>query len=180
MRRWHCFTLLWVFVISGAETVGSQTCLCIHPTAMHCFGGNTWKKSSLTQIYSRKREEHFSFLYLFSWLLRVLVAACELVLVACHTQVCCTQSPCSSLLLTRTSTGDTQTQFRLSLWGLWVLVCTRFAWALWEFLAYQSDLVQLQCPSTACKLKGGSHSVNMVARGPALWNVRAIPRNKKQ
>ena len=83
MRRWHCFTLLWVFVISGAETVGSQTCLCIHPTAMHCFGGSTWKKSSLTQIYSRKREEHFSFLYLFIWLLRVLVAACELVLVAC-------------------------------------------------------------------------------------------------
>ena len=45
----------------------------------------------------------------------------------CHTQVCCTQSPCGSLLLTHTSTGDTQTQFRLSLWGLWILVCTRFA-----------------------------------------------------
>ena len=31
----------------------------------------------------------------------------------CHTQVCCTQSPCpcSSPLLTHTSTGDTQTQF---------------------------------------------------------------------
>ena len=30
----------------------------------------------------------------------------------CHTQVCCTQTPCpcSSLLLTHTSTGDTQTQ----------------------------------------------------------------------
>ena len=37
----------------------------------------------------------------------------------CHTQVCCTQSPCpcSSPLLTRTSTGDTQTQFCLSLCG---------------------------------------------------------------
>ena len=34
----------------------------------------------------------------------------------CHTQVCCTQSPCicSSSLLARTSTGDTQTQFCLS------------------------------------------------------------------
>ena len=34
----------------------------------------------------------------------------------CHTQVCCTQSPCPcvSLLLTRTSTGDTQTQFLVS------------------------------------------------------------------
>ena len=36
----------------------------------------------------------------------------------CHTQVCCTQSPCSRPLLTRTSTGDTQTQFWLSLCGL--------------------------------------------------------------
>ena len=36
----------------------------------------------------------------------------------CHTQVYCTQSPCpcSSPLLTRTSTGDTQTQFCLSLY----------------------------------------------------------------
>ena len=35
----------------------------------------------------------------------------------CHTQVCCTQSPCpcSRPLLTQTSTGDTQTQFWLSL-----------------------------------------------------------------
>ena len=38
----------------------------------------------------------------------------------CHTQVCCTQSPCpcSSPLLTCTSTGDTQTQFCLSLCGV--------------------------------------------------------------
>ena len=38
----------------------------------------------------------------------------------CHTQVYCTQSPCpcSSPLLTCTSTGDTQTQFCLSLCGL--------------------------------------------------------------
>ena len=37
-----------------------------------------------------------------------------------HTQVCCTQSscPCSSPLLTHTSTGDTQTQFCLSLHGI--------------------------------------------------------------
>ena len=42
----------------------------------------------------------------------------------CHTQVCCTQSPwpCSSPLLTHTSSGGTQTQFWLSLWevpGSW-------------------------------------------------------------
>ena len=38
----------------------------------------------------------------------------------CHTQICCMQSPCpgSRPLLTRTSTGDTQTQFWLSLCGL--------------------------------------------------------------
>ena len=38
----------------------------------------------------------------------------------CRTQVCCTQSPCpcSSPLLTRTSTGDAQTQFCLSLCGV--------------------------------------------------------------
>jgi len=38
----------------------------------------------------------------------------------CHTQVCCTQSPFphSRPLLTHTSTGDTQTQFCLSLCGV--------------------------------------------------------------
>ena len=40
----------------------------------------------------------------------------------CHTQVCCTQSPCpcSRPLLTCTSTGDTQTQCWLNLCGLGV------------------------------------------------------------
>ena len=43
----------------------------------------------------------------------------------CHTH---TQSPCpcGRPLPTHTSTGDTQTQFCLSLWSLWVLVGTRF------------------------------------------------------
>ena len=38
----------------------------------------------------------------------------------CHTQVCCTQSPCpcGRPLLTRSSTGDAQTQFCLSLCGV--------------------------------------------------------------
>ena len=46
----------------------------------------------------------------------------------CHTQVCCTQSPCpcSSPLLTGTSAGNTQTVLSQSLWGLWVLVHARF------------------------------------------------------
>ena len=46
----------------------------------------------------------------------------------CHTQVCCSQSPCpcGSPLLTRTPTADAQMQFCLSLWGLCVLVRARF------------------------------------------------------
>ena len=38
----------------------------------------------------------------------------------CHTQICCMQSPCpwGRPLLTHTSTGDTQTQFWLSLCGV--------------------------------------------------------------
>ena len=44
----------------------------------------------------------------------------------CHTQVCFTQSPCpcSTPLLTRTTTGDTQTQFCLSLCGVPQSWCT--------------------------------------------------------
>ena len=38
----------------------------------------------------------------------------------CHTQVRCTQSPCNRPLPTHTSTGDTQIQFWLSLYGLGV------------------------------------------------------------
>ena len=41
----------------------------------------------------------------------------------CHTQICCTQSPCSRPLLTHTSTGETQTQFWLSLCGLGMHFC---------------------------------------------------------
>ena len=55
----------------------------------------------------------------------------------CHTQVCCTQSP--SLWQ---STADPYLHRRLSntvlsqsLWGPWVLVCTRFVWALWASVA---------------------------------------------
>ena len=44
----------------------------------------------------------------------------------CHTQVCCTQSPCphsSPLLTNRRCSKKVLSQ---SLWGLWVVVCTRF------------------------------------------------------
>ena len=55
----------------------------------------------------------------------------------CHTQVSCTQSPClcSSPLLTWPPQETLNTILSQSLWGLWVLVCTRFVWALWASLA---------------------------------------------
>ena len=45
----------------------------------------------------------------------------------CHTQVCCTQSPCpcGRPLLTHTSAGDTQTQLWLSLCGVSGSWCTQ-------------------------------------------------------
>ena len=45
----------------------------------------------------------------------------------CHTQVCCTQSPCpcDRPLLTCTSSGDTQTQFWLSLCGVSGSLCAQ-------------------------------------------------------
>ena len=45
----------------------------------------------------------------------------------CHSQVCCTQSPCpcGRPLLTNTFTGDTQTQFWLSLCGVSGSWCTQ-------------------------------------------------------
>ena len=52
--------------------------------------------------------------------------------VLCHTQVCYTQSPCpcGSPLLTRTSTGDTQTQFCLSLCGTeYILWNAKLEWS---------------------------------------------------
>ena len=49
----------------------------------------------------------------------------------CHTQGCCTQSPhCGSPLLTRTSAGDAQTQFCLSLCGVPGSWCTRLSLCL--------------------------------------------------
>ena len=55
----------------------------------------------------------------------------------CHTQVCCTQSPCpcGRPLMTLNSEGDTQTQFWLSLCGVSGSWCARFIWALWASLA---------------------------------------------
>ena len=59
----------------------------------------------------------------------------------CHTQVCCTQSPCpcNSPLLTHTSIGDTQTQVCLSLCGdLWytqgLFETSEHCWQVWDLI----------------------------------------------
>ena len=61
----------------------------------------------------------------------------------CHTQVCCTQSPhpCGSPLMTHTSTGNTQTQFYLSLCGVSGSWCIQalfkpsdYLWQVWVLI----------------------------------------------
>ena len=52
----------------------------------------------------------------------------------CYTQVCCTQSPCPRLSPLLTNRRRSNTILSQSLWSLWVLVHTRFVWALWEAL----------------------------------------------
>ena len=61
----------------------------------------------------------------------------------CHTQVCCTQSPClcGSPLLTHTSTGDIQTQFCLSLCGVPVSWCAQGMFEPSECLWREWDLI---------------------------------------
>ena len=60
-----------------------------------------------------------------------------------HTQVCCTQSPCpcSSPLLTHTSTGDTQTQFCLSLCGVSGSWCAQGLFEPSEYLWWEWSLI---------------------------------------
>ena len=71
----------------------------------------------------------------------------------CHIQVCCTQGahPCGRPLLTQTSTGDTQTQFWLSLCGTSRSWCTQGLsepserlWRLWGLIL---NAISLLLPS---------------------------------
>ena len=71
----------------------------------------------------------------------------------CHTQVCCTQSPCpcGSPLLTHTSTGDAQTQFCLSLCGSLgpsvhkVCLCSQRLWWRWGLILNSNSPLLLSC-----------------------------------
>ena len=61
----------------------------------------------------------------------------------CHTQVCCTQSPCPccSPLQIRTYTEDTQTQFCLSLCGVFGSWCTQGLFEPSDHLWWVRDLI---------------------------------------
>ena len=61
----------------------------------------------------------------------------------CHTQVCCTQSPCpcGRPPLTHTSTGDAQTQFCLSLCGVPVSWCPQGLFTLSKHLWREWGLI---------------------------------------
>ena len=72
----------------------------------------------------------------------------------CHTQICCTQSlcPCSRPLLTHTSTGDTQTQFCLSLCavpGSWcsqgLFEPSEHLWQEWGLILNMNSLLLPSC-----------------------------------
>ena len=82
----------------------------------------------------------------------------------CHTQVCCTQSPCpcNSPLLTRPSSEDTQTQFCLT---LWVLVATGMFECFWWVWGLILNVILPLLPSCwgfsfalVCEVSSQSHS----------------------
>ena len=87
-------------------------------------------------------QESFPILYKFWWLCGG-VNGDPLQEGLCHTQVCCTQSPCpcSSPLLTCTSSGNTQTHFCLSFCGVSGSWCTQglfepseHLWRVWGLM----------------------------------------------
>ena len=59
----------------------------------------------------------------------------------CHTQVYCTHNPCSSILLTRTYAGDTQTQFCISFCGVSGSWCAQGLFEPSEHLWQVYDLI---------------------------------------
>ena len=79
---------------------------------------------------------------------------CAVVWALCHTQVCCTQSscPCGKPLLTHTSSGDTQTQFWISLHGVSGSWCiqdlfesSKCLWFLWDLILNLISPLLLSC-----------------------------------
>ena len=80
----------------------------------------------------------------------------------CHAQVYCTQSPCSSPLLTHTFAGDTQVQFSLSLFGISGSWCTQglfkpseHLWWVWSLILNVSSPLLPSCWGFSFALRHG-------------------------
>ena len=92
----------------------------------------------------------------------------------CHTQVWCTQSPCpcSSPLLTRTSTGDTQTQFCLSLCGVSGSWCAQVLFEpselLWQVWGLILNVILPLLPSCWALSFALGHGVSPQSRSRAV------------
>ena len=95
----------------------------------------------------------------------------------CHTQVCCTQSPCpcGSPLLAHTSTVDTQTQFCLSLCGVFGSWCAQglfepseHLWQEWGLILNANSPLLPSCWGISFALGFGvsSHSCSSTKQPP--------------
>ena len=110
---------------------------CSRPPLTHAFAGDSWTLTDKSGSVSCGVTAHFSWVLVHTrfclclprvyflvlckfWQLYGGVKSDHLQEGLCHTQVCCTQSPCpcGSPLLTHTSTGDAQTQFCFNLCGV--------------------------------------------------------------
>ena len=108
---------------------------CSRPPPTHATTRDSWILMGKSGLVSCGVTAHFSWVLEHTWFCLCAPRVCFPVLCKfwwlcggvngdllqgglCHTQVCCIQSPCSSPLLTCTSTGDTDTQFCLSLCGV--------------------------------------------------------------
>ena len=141
------------------------------PPATHISAGDSWTISGKSEPVSCGITTSFSWVLVCtsfclcpsrvyfpvlckSWLLYGGVNGNLLQEGLCHTQVCCTQGPCpcGSPLLTRTYTGDAQTQFCLSLCGVSGSWCTQglfepseCVWWRWGVILKANSPLLLSC-----------------------------------
>ncbi|CAM9299412.1 unnamed protein product [Rangifer tarandus platyrhynchus] len=99
----------------------------------------------------------------------------------CHTQVCCTQSPCpcGRPLLTRTATGDTQTQFCLSLcevFGSWsvqgLFEPSECLWWVWSLILNAISPLLPSCWGFSFALGRGL--------SPQMWGISSDVKSHNQ
>ena len=108
----------------------------------------------------------------------------------CHTQVCCTQSPCpcDRPLLTHTSAGDTQTQLCLSLCGVSGSCCTQgifepseHLWWVWSLILKAISptilLGLLLCPWTWVSPHSRSSGMHSLIKQKDIWYFEGLHRD---